>query len=86
MLRRTADARGMTIIQMQDTLDWARRADIINDEQCERIMVEAHRRADSVADGNRRLGTHRRSGSIGSLAFKSSSYSQLFGVGGGDGL
>ena len=86
MLRRTADARGMTIIQMQDTLDWARRADIISDDQCERIMVEAHRRADSVADSNRRLGAHRRSGSIGNLAFKSSSYSQLFGVGGGDGL
>jgi len=86
MLRRTADARGMTIIQMQDTLDWARRVNIINDEQCERIMVEAHRRADTDSS-NRRLGAHKQSGSIGNLAsFKSSSYTQLFGAGVNDGL
>ena len=81
MLRRTADVRGMTIIEMQNTLDWARKEDIISDDQCEHIMVEAHRRADAQAteNGQRRLTLHRRSGSIGNLLqSKSSSYSQLF--------
>lgn len=87
MLRRTADVRGMTIIETQNTLDWARREDIISDEQCERIMVEAYRRADARAleGGHRRSGAHRRSGSIGNLLqSKAPSYSQLLGLGGGD--
>ena len=85
MLRRTADVRGMTIIEMQNTLDWARKEEIISDEQCERIMVEAYRRADAraIEDGHRRS-LHRRSGSIGNLLnAKTPSYSQLFG---GDGF
>ena len=71
----------MTIIEMQNTLDWARKEDIISDDQCEHIMVEAHRRADAQAteNGQRRLTLHRRVGSIGNLLqSKSSSYSQLF--------
>jgi len=84
MLRRTADARGMTIIEMQNTLDWARKEDIISDEQREQIMIEAYRRADARSTENGRRNTlHRRSGSIGNLLnAKSSSYSQLFGVDG----
>jgi diacylglycerol kinase (ATP) len=37
----------MTIIEMQNTLDWARKEDIISDEQREQIMIEAYRRADA---------------------------------------
>lgn len=86
MLRRTADVRGMTVIEMQNTLDWACKEDIISEPQREQIMVEAYRRADarSMENGHRRSGLHRRSGSIGNLLnAKSSSYSQLFA---GDGF
>ena len=64
MLRRTADARGMSIVKMADTLEWAQRDGVISNEQREVIMAEAYRRAESDRIA---AGAHGRSGSFGNL-------------------
>ena len=46
MLRRTADARGMSIVKMNDALEWAFTNGVITQEQREEIMAEAYRRAE----------------------------------------
>ena len=76
MLRRTADARGMSIVKMNDTLEWAFGNEIISSTQRDEIMAEAYRRAEkervismasqrSSSLGNL-VGRHRRGRSGGS--------------------
>ena len=64
MLRRTADARGMSIVKMADTLEWAKDNGIISNEQREAIMSEAFRRAEK--DRIKSM-AHQRSNSLGNL-------------------
>ena len=64
MLRRTADARGMSVVKMADTLEWGQREGVITNEQREVIMTEAYRRAESDRIA---AGAHGRSGSFGNL-------------------
>ena len=65
MLRRTADASGMTVKKMADTLEWARKHEIISNDQREMIMNEAYRRAES--DRSSGSQPHSRSASLGNL-------------------
>ena len=64
MLRRTADARGMSIVKMADTLEWARDNGVISNEQRESIMSEAYRRAEKDRINSM---SHARSSSLGNL-------------------
>jgi diacylglycerol kinase (ATP) len=64
MLRRTADARGMSIVKMADTLEWARDNGVISNEQRESIMSEAYRRAEKDRINSM---SHTRSSSLGNL-------------------
>jgi diacylglycerol kinase (ATP) len=65
MLRRTADARGHGIAKMADTLEWARKNDVISAEQQKAVMAEAYRRAES--ERNSMAHATSRSGSLGNL-------------------
>ena len=64
MLRRTADARGMSIVKMNDTLEWAFGNNVITQDQRDEIMSEAYRRAEK--DRIHSMATQRTS-SLGNL-------------------
>jgi diacylglycerol kinase (ATP) len=64
MLRRTADARGLSIVKMNDALEWAHAQGVITQEQRDEVMAEAYRRAEKDRINSM---AHQRTSSLGNL-------------------